>query len=168
MKERSADVGLLMRHYLNVAAKELNVEVKVLRSETEQYLTRYEWPGNVRQLGNVCRWLTVMAPGPEIHVEDLPPELRASPPGAQGAEDWESALRCWADLRLGRGESALMDIATPQFERTMIDVALTHTGGRRQEAARLLGLGRNTLTRKIKELGMESQVAVESENEEPV
>lgn len=166
MRERRTDVGLLMRHYLSVAAKELNVEVKVLRPETEQYLTRYDWPGNVRQLGNVCRWLTVMAPGPEIHIEDLPPELRVAAPAAQGAEDWESALRCWADTRLGRGEGALMDVATPQFERTMIDVALTHTGGRRQEAARLLGLGRNTLTRKIKELGMEGKVVAETENEE--
>ena len=166
MRDRRADVGLLMRHYLGVAAKELNVEVKVLRPDTEQYLTRYDWPGNVRQLGNVCRWLTVMAPGPEIHIEDLPPELRAAPPAVQGEEDWESALRRWANGQLGRGESSLMDRATPQFERAMIDVALTHTGGRRQEAAKLLGLGRNTLTRKVKELGMESHVAAEAENDD--
>jgi len=107
-----------------------------------------------------------MAPGPEIHIEDLPPELRAAPPAVQGEEDWESALRRWANGQLGRGESSLMDRATPQFERAMIDVALTHTGGRRQEAAKLLGLGRNTLTRKVKELGMESHVAAEAENDD--
>ncbi|MDH5300134.1 MAG: nitrogen regulation protein NR(I) [Gammaproteobacteria bacterium] len=161
LRERREDIGLLMRHCLSRAAQELEVETKQLRPDTEQFLVNLPWPGNVRQLENICRWLTVMAPGPEIHLDDLPPELRhdTAPPSAEG--DWRADLRQWATSQLRLGAIDLMQTAGSDFERIMIDVALKHTGGRRQDAARLLGLGRNTLTRKIKELDMESMLTDE-------
>jgi two-component system, NtrC family, nitrogen regulation response regulator GlnG len=114
----------------------------------------------VRQLENLCRWLTVMASGQEVHLDDLPPELRHDEAEvAQEGERWEQVLRRWAEQRLGRGDEGILDEATPRFERIMIEAALARTGGRRQDAARLLGWGRNTLTRKIKELGMEEAEA---------
>lgn len=152
LRERQEDVPLLLRHFLQSAAKELSVEPKVLNKEAEKYLSQLNWPGNVRQIENVCRWLTVMAPGPEVHLEDLPPELKNESDAGAVSEDWESALQRWAKARLSSGETSIMDYATPQFEKVLIEAAVTHTGGRRQEAAKLLGLGRNTLTRKIKEL----------------
>ena len=156
LRERGGDVPLLARHFLEAAARELRVEPKHLRPEVEAYLAGLEWPGNVRQLENTCRWLTVMATGREIHLEDLPVELR------QQAEDggrpgWEAELRRWAQGRLAQGEGGLLEDALPLLERTLVEAALAHTGGRRQDAARLLGWGRNTLTRKLKELGMGSE-----------
>lgn len=155
LRQRREDIGLLMQHFLKVAAQELAVEPKRLRGDTENYLSRLDWPGNVRQLENLCRWLTVMASGREIHLEDLPPELRTQPTVQGGSEDWEESLRAWVGQRLSQGDQHLLDTALPTFERIMISVALEFTGGRRQDAARLLGWGRNTLTRKIKELDME-------------
>lgn len=152
LRDRQEDVPLLLQHFLQAAAKELSVEPKVLNKDVENYLSHLSWPGNVRQIENVCRWLTVMAPGPEVHIEDLPPELKQSNEEGGSSEDWESALKRWAHARLNNGESAIMDYATPLYEKIMIEAAVSHTGGRRQEAAKLLGLGRNTLTRKIKEL----------------
>ena len=154
LRERREDIPLLAHHFLSQAASELGVEVKVLRPEVERYLQTLPWPGNVRQLENTCRWLTVMASGREVHMEDLPPELRRgeSPEASPEAENWEKSLERWADEQLSRGVSGLLDEALPAFERVMIDVALRHTRGRRQDAARLLGWGRNTLTRKLKEL----------------
>ncbi|MDY6942325.1 MAG: nitrogen regulation protein NR(I) [Pseudomonadota bacterium] len=156
LRERREDIPLLLKFFLNRAARELNMEPKVLRPNVEAYLCRLEWPGNVRQLENACRWLTVMASGREIHMQDLPPELRN--PDVMEAEGpiqgWEEALRQWAEQQLASGEANLLGHATPNFERIMIQTALNYTGGRRQEAARLLGWGRNTLTRKIKELNL--------------
>ncbi|MFP5340461.1 MAG: helix-turn-helix domain-containing protein, partial [Gammaproteobacteria bacterium] len=117
-------------------------------------LQHLPWPGNVRQLENTCRWITVMASGREVHVDDLPPELLNQQAEAQPAHNWEQALRNWSDQALARGQSNLLDEAVPAFERIMIETALKHTAGRRRDAALLLGWGRNTLTRKIKELGM--------------
>jgi len=156
LRERREDIPLLMNFFLAAAAKELNSEVKRLLTETEQYLTGIDWQGNVRQLENLCRWLTVMAPGQEVHMDDLPPELRESGSGdASGSDNWQKSLERWADNRLVSGDQNLLESAVPDFERIMISSALRHTGGRRQDAAKLLGWGRNTLTRKIKELGME-------------
>jgi len=156
LRERREDIPLLMRHFLQAAAKELNVETKILVPDTAAYLKQLDWPGNVRQMENVCRWLTVMASGQEIRIDDLPAELRqpqsTEAPGGQG---WESALKSWADHQLADGREDLLDEALPAFERIMIESALARTGGRRQDAARLLGWGRNTLTRKIKELQMD-------------
>ena len=154
LRERREDIPILLRFFLKRAARELNVEAKMLRPDVEAYLCRLDWPGNVRQLENTCRWLTVMASGRDVHMEDIPPELRHTNQTVAGATTWENALARWADHKLGLNESDLLGQATPILERIMIEAALRHTGGRRQDAARLLGWGRNTLTRKIKELGM--------------
>jgi len=155
LRERREDIPLLLRFFLNRAAKELGMEVKILRPNVEAYLCRLDWPGNVRQIENTCRWLTVMASGREVHMEDLPPELaRQDARSAETVHGWEDGLKRWAEQQLAGGEQDLLGHATPNFERIMIRAALSHTGGRRQEAARLLGWGRNTLTRKIKELEM--------------
>jgi two-component system nitrogen regulation response regulator GlnG len=163
LRERREDIATLTRHFLLQAAQEMQMEPKVLRPEVGEYLSRLDWPGNVRQLENTCRWLTVMASGREIHIDDLPPELKTQMAPATGSDSWEETLRQWAERRLFSGESGLLNTATPAFERVMIETALKQTGGRRQDAARLLGWGRNTLTRKIKELGMEDEEDVESE-----
>ena len=155
LNKRREDIPLLTRHFLGQAALDLGVEPKILRPETENHLSGLDWPGNVRQLENLCRWLTVMASGREIHLEDLPAELREQTPVATGDSDWETALRLWAGQSLARGQRNLLETALPSFERVLIRAALEQTGGHRQDAARLLGWGRNTLTRKIKELGME-------------
>ncbi|MFP4146293.1 MAG: nitrogen regulation protein NR(I) [Halorhodospira sp.] len=158
LRERREDIPALARRFLAAAARELNVEPKVLHPEVEQRLMALEWPGNVRQLENTCRWLTVMASGQEVVPEDLPPELRAETGNEavpRSGGDWEGILAQWADQALAAGRVGLLDDALPAFERTLIRAALAHSGGHRQEAARLLGWGRNTLTRKIKELGME-------------
>jgi len=155
LAERREDIPRLMRFFLKKAAVELEVEPKVLRKETEAYLVTLPWPGNVRQLENTCRWLTVMASGREIHPSDLPPELLHHDNVQGRGESWQDGLRRWADQALKRGQAGILDIAVPEFERIMIETALQHTGGRRRDAANLLGWGRNTLTRKIKELGMD-------------
>ncbi|MGD8570127.1 MAG: nitrogen regulation protein NR(I) [Gammaproteobacteria bacterium] len=164
LRDRKEDVPLLMKHFLESAAKELNMEVKQLDKETENYLSQLDWPGNVRQLENTCRWLTVMSPGKVIHMEDLPPELMEQTKVPGEDSDWEGALKRWANQQLSRGQQTILHNAVPRFEQIMIETALQHTGGRRQDAAKLLGWGRNTLTRKIKELGMEK----EKEKEETV
>ncbi len=155
LRERREDIVPLMQHFLFSAAAELGGSAKILLPETGEELERLSWPGNVRQLENIARWLTVMASSDEIHVEDLPPELRKLEAAEEVVDDWCSALRTWTRKRLQRGQKGLLEEATPAFETIMIESALEQTGGRRQEAARLLGWGRNTLTRKIKELGME-------------
>jgi len=159
LRERREDIALLMRHFLSLAAEELGVESKTLLPETLATLERLNWPGNVRQLENTARWLTVMASSQEVHIKDLPPELLESEePKAQG-DDWRMLLRSWARMRLQQGHEALLDEVTPVFETIMIESALEQTGGRKQDAAKLLGWGRNTLTRKIKELGLEASDA---------
>ncbi|MBF7728578.1 nitrogen regulation protein NR(I) [Pseudomonas sp. N040] len=154
LADRREDIPTLARHFLARAAQELAVEPKLLKTETEDYLKHLAWPGNVRQLENTCRWITVMASGREVHVGDLPPELLQQQSDSPRDSSWEQALRQWADQALGCGQGNLLDIAVPAFERIMIEIALKHTAGRRRDAAVLLGWGRNTLTRKIKELGM--------------
>ncbi|RMF16226.1 MAG: nitrogen regulation protein NR(I), partial [Gammaproteobacteria bacterium] len=158
LADRREDIPRLASHFLARAARELNAEAKILTPETADYLMQLPWPGNVRQLENLCRWLTVMASGTEIQVDDLPPELRqedAAAP-ADGQPTWQQALRRWAEDALKRGEQGILDKAVPEFERTMIEVALAQTGGRKKEASDLLGWGRNTLTRKLRELGMQA------------
>ena len=166
MSDRREDIPTLARHFLRSAAQELAVEPKLLKSETEEYLKNLPWPGNVRQLENTCRWITVMASGREVHIDDLPPELLAHPQDSAPVTNWEQALRQWADQALARGQSSLLDSAVPTFERIMIETALKHTAGRRRDAAVLLGWGRNTLTRKIKELGMKIDGADDDEGDD--
>ena len=153
LRERPDDIGLLARHFLQKSARELGVEPKKLSDAVTKYLTSLDLPGNVRQLENLCHWLTVMAPGMNIDVKDLPPELRAEARTA-AAENWVAALEREAEVQLKRGDTAILDALTRQFERALISRALAHTGGRRIEASTLLGIGRNTLTRKIQELGL--------------
>lgn len=174
--ERREDIPLLMRHFLKRAGDELGTDVKRLQPNVMTRLSEYHWPGNVRQLENVCRWLTVMAPGSEIHLSDLPPEIQpeevapgsplvatpaanggnhlATPPASTDADGWDRALAEWARARLAAGDNDVLVSATERMERALIDVALEATHGQRQEAARRLGWGRNTLTRKIKELSI--------------
>ncbi len=158
LRERREDIPLLMEHFLSAAAQDLGVEPKTLLPETVHELQQLDWPGNVRQLENTARWLTVMASGQQVHADDLPPELRDNPirEATGGLGDWRSSLRSWARENFRQGKQRLLDEALPSLETIMIEAALEHTGGHRQDAARLLGWGRNTLTRKIKELGLET------------
>ncbi|MFK8069242.1 MAG: nitrogen regulation protein NR(I) [Gammaproteobacteria bacterium] len=154
LRERSEDISILMNHFLKKVAKELRIETKTLHADTEYFLQHYDWPGNVRQLENVCRWLMVMAPAQQILIEELPPEITNSSQ-AETLGDWQLQLKSWVDTRLAKGDIDLLEEATQIFESIMIKSALMKTGGRRQDAAKLLGCGRNTLTRKIKELEIE-------------
>jgi len=155
LRARREDIPDLLRHYLQIAAQELAVEPKSLTAEASERLDAYAWPGNVRELVNFCRRTTVLAPGSEIRLADLPPEVVGAAAPAAGEQDWTEALAAWAERQTAAPVRPLLDDALPAFERTMIRVALKHTQGHRQEAARLLGWGRNTLTRKLKELGMD-------------
>ncbi|MFC6671085.1 nitrogen regulation protein NR(I) [Marinobacterium aestuariivivens] len=156
LSDRREDIPRLAQHFLATSAKELNVEPKMLKPDTEKFICHLPWQGNVRQLENTCRWLTVMASGREVLIEDLPPELlEQQEQGATVSSNWEQALRLWTDQQLGCGRQGILEEAVPAFERIMIETALKHTAGRRRDAAQLLGWGRNTLTRKIKELGMD-------------
>ncbi|GIX30943.1 MAG: sigma-54-dependent Fis family transcriptional regulator [Porticoccaceae bacterium] len=158
LRERREDIPRLIRHFLAKAALDLEVEPKVATPEVEAYLSGLDWPGNVRQLENTCRWLTVMAAGREILLSDLPPELlpREEPTAAsrEAPAAWETALAAWARRELAEGRGRLLDAATPTFERILLEAALEKTGGKKKEAAELLGWGRNTLTRKLRELGL--------------
>ncbi len=154
LRNRREDIVTLANHFLARAAQELKVERKNLLPESQQFLIKLDWPGNVRQLENFCRWITVMASGRDIHINDLPPELKNTEIPTNIAADWEDLLRKWAESCLLHGKSEILNEAVPRFERILIEVALKQTGGRRQDAAKLLGWGRNTLTRKIKELGI--------------
>jgi two-component system nitrogen regulation response regulator GlnG len=151
LRERREDIPLLAKYFLQKSARDLNVESKRLSDTALKYLQAQDWAGNVRQLENVCHWLTVMAPSVNIEVTDLPAELK-SDSSAPAAQNWVSALEREAESLLNRGETSIIDELTRQFEKALILRALAHTGGRRIEAAHLLGLGRNTLTRKIQEL----------------
>ena len=155
LSARAEDIPDLLEHYMRVAALELGVEPKSLTAEARERLVAYGWPGNVRELVNLCRRLTVLAPGREVRLEDLPSEVGAGP--AESTEvDWSRALASWADRQAIAGKRPLLTDAQPEFERVLIRAALKRTQGHRQDAAKLLGWGRNTLTRKLKELGMNS------------
>jgi two-component system nitrogen regulation response regulator GlnG len=154
MRERREDVPLLTRHFLAKSAQDLSVEPKRLSEAALRYLSGLEFPGNVRQLENLCHWLTVMAPGQVVEIADLPAELREEPQ-KQNSFDWLHSLASEADGLLAAHPGEVFDRMNRDFERTLIRRALAATGGRRIEAAQLLGIGRNTITRKIQELGLE-------------
>ncbi len=160
LRERIQDIGLLMRHFLTQAAGELNTEIKILRPETEAFLMTLPWPGNVRQLENTCRWLTVMASGREIYLNDLPQELHQVGAdrnlGIVGKEeDWQNLLYKVIEQQLIAQKADIAKEIVASVEGILIKAALAHTAGKRYEAALLLGYGRNTLTRKIQELNLE-------------
>jgi len=158
LRERREDIPLLAKYFMSKSARELSVEAKRLTEAALKYLMGHDFPGNVRQLENLCHWLTVMAPGTNVDIHDLPPELRQDQ-RALTTESWVSALEREAELALNRGEQSIIHEMSRQFERALILKALAHTGGRRIEASHLLGMGRNTLTRKIQELEIESKDA---------
>ena len=159
LRERAEDIAPLTRHFLAKSAHELAVETKLLSDAALTALASFAFPGNVRQLENICHWLTVMAPGQRIEPADLPPEVREAPssPAASDAS-WRHALDRELAQALARGERAVGDRLEREFEKTLILRALAHTGGHRMEAAQWLGWGRNTLTRKIQELGLEPEL----------
>ena len=157
LTDRREDIPQLMEHFFLRAARELDMEPKILSQEAQDFLFNMPWPGNVRQLENICRWLTVMAAGREILLSDLPPELKAESVGRDysNQSSWQKMLRHWSETALKNGKKNILDDAIPEFERAMIETALAHTGGRKKDAALLLGWGRNTLTRKLQEYGIE-------------
>ena len=161
LADRREDIPLLLAHFLKTAGQELDEESKIMLPETLRYLCSLPWPGNVRQLENFCRWITVMATGRDVHLSDLPPELRhpEAETETSATDQWHHLLGRWAESRLlanDLGEAGLLGEALPLFERVMIDASLSHTSGRKRDASMLLGWGRNTLTRKMQELDMDS------------
>jgi two-component system nitrogen regulation response regulator GlnG len=152
LRERRGDIPPLLDHYINAAARELNVPAKRLSADAVQILTERDWPGNVRELKNLCRRLTLMAAGRLVHASDVTGLLQQDGTSRDSGDDWRTGLRAWAEAQLASGRHELLAEAVPEFERILIDAALGHTGGRRQDAAKLLGWGRNTLTRKLKDL----------------
>ena len=157
LRERGEDIAPLARHFLRKSARELAVEPKQLTDAALKLLAAFDFPGNVRQLENICHWLTVMAPGQRVDAADLPPDVRSlSGAGGHDSEvNWQQALDRELARALARGERSVADRLEKEFERTLIVRALAHTGGHRMEAAQWLGWGRNTLTRKIQELKLD-------------
>ncbi len=161
LHERKEDIPLLLNHFLQISAKELNETVKKISPEVSQYLSTLIWPGNVRQLENACHWFTVMATGNVISMDDLPEDLlnipKATPPqtdsAAENAVEWQDMLAVWLRLKMETGENNIIKEASAIFEQTLLNEALKITNGRKQDAAKIIGWGRNTITRKIKELG---------------
>lgn len=151
LQERAEDIPLLAKRFLRTSAEELHVEMKVLSDNALAAMMAHEWPGNVRQLENVCRWITVMAPAAMVSVEDLPKEVLGLHKQTI-AHDWEESLAKLVHKKLNMGQSEIGGELLKRFEGALLQVALEHSGGHRQNAAKLLGWGRNTLTRKLKEL----------------
>ena len=154
LNERKEDIPDLVKHFFQKSSEELKEEKKYLSEEVENYFKTLSWPGNVRQLENTCRWLTVMSPSKEVKLEDLPDELKIE--NAEEENNWKIVLQSWSENYLENGNKNLLEEVGPEFERTLISVALNKTKGKKKEAAELLGWGRNTLSRKIKELGIEN------------
>lgn len=156
LRERRGDIPLLAKYFLHQKAGELSVEPKSFSQETLGYLEKQDFPGNVRQLENLCHWLTVMTPSQQIEITDLPSEWRGVPVVHNiPSEDWRIALGKAVTLALQNGDQNILGSLNQQFECTLILQALKHTDGKRIEAATLLGMGRNTMTRKIQEFGLE-------------
>ncbi len=156
LRQRREDIPLLLNHYLAEAASELSTAAKSIDAEALEALRAYDWPGNVRQLVNTSRRLTVTAPGHVISTRDIPAELGGSETARRSAQDWTRSLAAWAETQIAASDSgSLLDTALPQFEKTLIEIAMARANGSRKDAARILGWGRNTLTRKIKSLHLE-------------
>jgi len=151
LRDRGEDIVLLLQRFLKSAAEELQVEPKTVAPEVMKYIQTLYWPGNVRQLENISRWLMVMATGHEITLDDFPAELKAEASKKQTNNDWQAVLRSEINQRLDNGNTRIFDELYPLFENIALKVALEKTGGKKKEAADLLGWGRNTLTRKMKE-----------------
>ena len=159
LSERKEDIPQLAKHFFLLAASELDMEPKFLSRDVTSLFSTLEWPGNVRELENMCRWLTVMAAGREVLLSDLPPEIRPESGEVveQNFSNWKLGLKTWAEKELSEGNKNILSKAVPDFEKTMIELALSHTNGRKRDASVLLGWGRNTLTRKLQEYDLESR-----------
>jgi two-component system nitrogen regulation response regulator GlnG len=152
LRERREDIPHLVAHYLVEAADELGAAAKTIDADALAKLRGYGWPGNVRQLVNATRRLTVTSPGAVITAEDIPNDLGGTAPSHAGVPEWTRLLAAWAEGQMESGDRPVLESALPQFEKTLIQAAMSKTNGRRQEAAKLLGWGRNTLARKMKAL----------------
>ena len=156
LRQRRADIPLLLKHYLSESAKELDAPAKLIDADALDVLQGYEWPGNVRQLVNATRRLTVTAPGTVITPADIPPDLGGKVSSQRAAQEWTRSLASWAEREVSAKDAGpLLDTALPEFEKTLIQIAMSQTKGHRQEAAKLLGWGRNTLARKMKSLHLD-------------
>jgi two-component system nitrogen regulation response regulator GlnG len=155
LRQRREDIPLLLKHYFAEAAKELNSPVKSIDSDAMELLRSYDWPGNVRQVVNAARRLTVTAPGSVITPQDIPAEIGGQGLNLKAVQDWTRSLAAWAETQLGDNVTPLLETALPEFEKTLIRTAMAKTNGHRQEAAKLLGWGRNTLARKMKSLHLD-------------
>jgi two-component system nitrogen regulation response regulator GlnG len=155
LRQRREDIPVLLNHYLAEAAKELGVAAKTVDVEAMDSLQAFAWPGNVRQLVNASRRLTVTAPGGVITAQDVPTDLGGSESPGRAAKEWTRGLAAWAEGQLHNSQTPLLDAALPEFEKTLIETAMSQTNGHRQEAAKLLGWGRNTLARKMKALHLD-------------
>ena len=155
LRQRREDIPLLLNHYLAESADEIGTPTKAIDAEALDALQAYQWPGNVRQLVNATRRLTVTAPGSVITADDIPGELGGSESPQRAAKEWTRTLASWAERQLHDSDEPLLDAALPEFEKTLIEIAMTQTNGHRQEAAKLLGWGRNTLARKMKSLHLD-------------
>ncbi len=156
LRQRRADIPVLLKHYMAEAARELNAPIKSIDADALDALKMFDWPGNVRQLVNASRRLTVTAPGRVITAQDIPAELGGRAPSQRAAQEWTRGLAAWAERQLAATDSdPLLATALPQFEKTLIQIAMAQTNGHRQDAAKLLGWGRNTLTRKMKSLRLD-------------
>jgi two-component system nitrogen regulation response regulator GlnG len=155
LRQRREDIPLLLQHYLSEAADEIGTPAKAIDTEALDSLQAYSWPGNVRQLVNATRRLTVTAPGAVITAEDIPDDIGGSSSPKAASKEWTRSLAAWAEGQVASSDAPLLDAALPEFEKTLIGIALSQTNGHRQEAAKLLGWGRNTLTRKMKALHLE-------------
>jgi two-component system nitrogen regulation response regulator GlnG len=155
LRQRRADIPLLLSHYLDEAAKELSAPAKTFDSDAIDLLRAFDWPGNVRQVVNAARRLTVTAPGNVITAEDIPADLGGDESSQRATQEWTRSLAAWAETQLGSDDEPLLDTALPEFEKTLIQIAMSQTNGHRQEAAKLIGWGRNTLARKMKSLHLD-------------
>jgi len=154
LRERREDIPQLLEHFMQAAARELNLEAKRLTADAMAALRERDWPGNVRELRNVCRRLTLMASGRIVHRSDLSGllnENKNQPLTDVNSGDWRSALRTWTRRQLSEGKIGIYSAVADEMEKVLIETGLETSGGHRQQAAKLLGIGRNTLTRKLQE-----------------
>ena len=155
LRQRREDIPQLLSHYLAEAADEIGTPAKAIDADAMNALQTFSWPGNVRQLVNATRRLTVTAPGGVISAQDIPSDLGGSENPQRAAKEWTRMLASWAERQIGNSDAPLLDQALPEFEKTLIETAMSQTNGHRQEAAKLLGWGRNTLARKMKALHLD-------------
>ncbi len=160
LRDRQEDIIPIIQYYLSEEAKQYNLEEKVLSKEVEKYLVNLPWPGNVRQIRSLCTWVTIMAPGKTVSLEDMPLDLQNNTQAIYSGDntpvgdDWQASLQKWADTYLQSGKEGLHTAAEPLFERVLIESAMKSSLNLRQKAAKLLGWGRNTLTRKTQNLDL--------------